>query len=179
MDLAQEKKCSLSARDRFDILTFAAAAADDNGFVNSFIFERAMYCYAAIMLVEDIKKDEIRSRVSENIIDAWDYLIQNDIIQELRNQYADDLDYLAEAGERWLGEYDTYATSARGILSLVEAFTGSAVSDAANALQDTVSRSKIADIIKIADNWGMNSDALKLERQDRDWEVPDSESLFE
>jgi len=178
MNLAQEKTCSLSARDRYDILTFAISAADDNGFVNSFIFERAMYCYAAIILTEDDMKDDIRARVSENIIDAWDYLVQNNIIQELRDRYADDLDYLAKEGGVWLDEYDTYATSARGILSLVETFTGSAVSDAVNALRATAEESGVANVINIAQDWGMTRDALKESREEKEWEEKDPESLL-
>lgn len=178
MNLAQEKTCSLSARDRYDILTFAISAADDNGFVNSFIFERAMYCYAAIMLTKDDVKDDIRSKVSANIIDAWDYLVQSNIIQELRDQYADDLDYLAKEGEVWLDEYDAYAVSARGILSLVETFTGNAVSDAANALRATAEETGVTNVINIAQDWGMNRDALKESHEEKEWAEKDPESLL-
>ena len=41
MDLSKEKSNRLSAKDRYDILTFAIEAADDNGFVRRYSFS---YC---------------------------------------------------------------------------------------------------------------------------------------
>ena len=179
MDLSKEKSNRLSAKDRYDILTFAIEAADDNGFVNSFVFERAIYCYAAIILTEDELKDDIRSRVADNLIEAWDYLVQSNIIQELMEEYGKELNILADEGAIWFEEYDKYATSARGILSLVEEFTGSAVTNAASALQNTAEETGISNIIQISDEWGMNREAVKPERAKKDYEEKDIESLFD
>lgn len=179
MDLSKEKSNRLSAKDRYDILTFAIEVADDNGFVNSFIFERAIYCYAAIILTEDELKDNIRSKVAEDLIEAWDYLVQSNIIQELMEEYSNELNVLADEGAIWFEEYDKYATSARGILSLVEEFTGSAVTNAASALQNTAEETGISNIIQIADEWGMNREAVKPERVKKDYEEKDIESLFD
>jgi hypothetical protein len=44
-------------------------AADDNGFINSFIFERALYCYAAIMLYPE-HKEELAELATSNLIAA-------------------------------------------------------------------------------------------------------------
>lgn len=178
MDLSKEKSNRLSAKDRYDILTFAIEAADDNGFVNSFVFERALYCYAAIVLTEDDLQEDIRQKVNNNLIEAWDYLVQNNIIQELAEEYGEELDQLANEGATWFEEYDKYATSARGILSLVETFTGNAVSNAATALQDTARQTGVANIIQLADEWGMNRDSLASPQETKDWEEKDEESLL-
>lgn len=178
MDLSKEKSNRLSAKDRYDILTFAIEAADDNGFVSSFVFERAIYCYAAIILTGDELKDDIRSRIADNLIEAWDYLVQSNIIQELMEEYGEELNTLADEGIIWFEEYDKYATSARGILSLVEQFTGNAVSNAASALQTTAEQTGVANIIQIADDWGMNRRDLVPERVERDWEEEAEEFLF-
>ena len=61
INLAQEESYKLSAKDRYDILSFAIEAADDGGFVSSFVFERAMYLYAAIILDEDRADDIIKT----------------------------------------------------------------------------------------------------------------------
>lgn len=179
MDLSKEKSNRLSAKDRYDILTFAIEAADDNGFVNSFVFERAIYCYAAIILTEDELKDNIRSKVANDLIEAWDWMVENDILQDLIAEYGDELNVLADEGAIWFEEYDKYATSARGILSLVEEFTGSAVTNAASALQSTAEETGISNIIQIADEWGMNREAVKPERAQKDYEEKDVESLFD
>ena len=179
MDLSKEKSNRLSAKDRYDILTFAIEAADDNGFVNSFVFERAIYCYAAIILTEDELKDNIRSKIAENLVEAWDWLVENNTIQELMTEYKEEFDILANEGAIWFEEYDKYATSARGILSLVEQFSGDIVNSAASALRNTAEETGISNIIQIADDWGMNRELLKPERKIKDYEEKDIESLFE
>ena len=152
MDLSKEKSNRLSAKDRYDILTFAIEAADDNGFINSFVFERAIYCYAAIILTEDELKDNIRSKVAENLVEAWDWLVENNTIQELMAEYKEEFDVLADEGTIWFEEYDKYATSARGILSLVEQFSEDIVSNAASTLRSTAKETGISNVIQIADD---------------------------
>lgn len=99
--LTKEEENILSAKDRYDIYSFAIEAADDGGFLNSFVFERAIYCYAAILLIEDEElQNEVRSKISENLITGWDYLIKNNIIQELQEKYHECLESIAE--EAWI-----------------------------------------------------------------------------
>ena len=93
-------------------------------------------------------------------------------------EYEEEFNTLADEGTIWFEEYDKYATSARGILSLVEQFTGNAVTSAASALQTTAEQTGVANIIQIADDWGMNRRDLVPERVERDWEEKAEESLF-
>lgn len=176
INLAQEESYKLSAKDRYDILSFAIEAADDGGFVSSFIFERAMYLYAAIILDED-RADDIREKITQNLIGAWDYVIQEKIIQEMQEKYSEDLDKLAEEGWIWFEEYNNYNLSMRGILSLVEQFTGNAIGSAASVLENTAKTSGVSDVLRIADEWGMNRAVLKSEKEQPTKEK-DNETLF-
>ena len=179
IDLEKEKSYALSAKDRYDILTFATDVADDGGFVNSFVFERAIYCFAAILLVEDqALKADIQGRVAANLVEAWDYLIQNDIIQELIENYREDFDILGNEGANWIEDYDKYATSARGILNLVEQFSGDIVQSAATQLNNSMNETNAANIIQIADKWGLNNEVAKEKRDQKDYEEKNVESLF-
>lgn len=180
IDLEKEKSYALSAKDRYDILSFATEAADDGGFLNSFVFERAIYSFAAIILEEDkAQKADIQSRVAANLIEAWDHLVQNNIIQEMQEKYAEELEQLAQEGWAWFEEYENFATSARGILNLVEQFSGDIVQSAANRLNDTMQESGASTIIDIADKWGLNNAAMAPAREQKDYEEKDVESLFE
>lgn len=69
INLETEKSLALDAQERYDIISFAMDAADDNGFINSFVFERALYCYAAIMLYPEIA-EELSEKVISNLISA-------------------------------------------------------------------------------------------------------------
>lgn len=169
INLAQEESYKLSAKDRYDILSFAIEAADDGGFVSSFIFERALYLYAAIILNED-RADDIREKITQNLIEAWDYAIREKIIQEMLESYKDDLDQLAEEGWSWFEEYNNYILSARGIISIIEQFSNDMVNSAANKLKNTMEETGAKDIIGIADEWGMNRVAQK--------ETENEETLF-
>ena len=176
INLAQEESYKLSAKDRYDILSFAIEAADDGGFVSSFIFERAMYLYAAIILNED-RADDIRKKIIQNLIEAWDYAIQEKIIQEMLENYKDDLDQLAEEGWSWFEEYNNYILSARGVLSFAQEFSGDIVSSAATVLKDTMEETGAKNIIDIADEWGMNRTILKSE-ETKEIKEENSETLF-
>lgn len=176
INLAQEESYKLSAKDRYDILSFAIEAADDGGFVSSFIFERAMYLYAAIILDEN-RANDIREKITQNLIEAWDYAIQEKIIQEMLESYKDDLDQLAEEGWSWFEEYNNYILSARGVLSFAQEFSGDIVSSAATVLKDTMEETGAKNIIDIADEWGMNRTILKPE-ETKEIKEENSEALF-
>lgn len=69
INLETEKSLALDAQERYDIISFAMDAADDNGFINSFVFERALYCYTAIMLYPELKED-LSEKVASDLINA-------------------------------------------------------------------------------------------------------------
>ena len=51
IDFEKEKSLALDAQERYDIIAFAMDAADDDGFINSFIFERALCCFDGAVLL--------------------------------------------------------------------------------------------------------------------------------
>lgn len=156
LDLNKEKTLALSSAAQFDIITFAIQAAEEDGFLNSFIFERALYCFAAIVLNDD-RKEEISHLVSQGIIEAWEQLVEDGTIEEMINNYQDALDDLSENAQRWFEEYGKYTISARGLLNNIQELSGSVVQDAVQQLRDASSEAGVLDILQLADNWGMNN----------------------
>lgn len=179
LSLDEEKSLLLSAKDRYDILNFAAQAADENGFVNSFVFGRAIWCYALILLTEDEdKKNEIRSKVAADLIAAWDSFVEEDIFSDLlkKDGVQKAFDVLAQESEIWIDEYTRYATSARGIVSLVENFTNAAVNNAASALENTANATGVSEVLDIADKWGMNRQVAVIKKPKA--ELPEEEGTL-
>lgn len=156
LDLNKEKTSALSSAAQFDIINFSIQAAEENGFLNSFIFERALYCFAAIVLNDD-RKDEISSLVAKGVIEAWEQLVEDGIMDELIVNYAEALDDLSENAQRWFEEYNKYTISARGLLNTIQELSGSIVQNAATQLRDASSDAGVLDVLKIADEWGMNN----------------------
>lgn len=154
INLDLEKICKLSCMEQYEIMDFAMQAAEDNGFINSFIFERALYLYAAIVLFQE-RKEEIAAAIAESLPQAWTKFVEDGTIEQLINDYPDDMNMLADNAQRWYDEYVTYAHSARGLLDTIKIFSGDIVESAANRLVNSTD-GDISKILDIADSWGMN-----------------------
>lgn len=173
INLDQELAATLSPQERYDIISFAMNAADDNGFINSFVYERALYMYAAIVLYPD-QKDDLSSRVADNILDAWEYMIGENIIQTMLQEHKVAIELLTKEAQTWYEEYAEWAHSVRGILDVVQDYTGEIVDSAAKRLQQTSDETGVAQLLNIADDWGMNRQMPQVENN----VVPLDDSLF-
>lgn len=176
IDIELEKSFKLNAQDRYDIISMAMDAADDNGFINSFIYERALYVYAAIMLYPEWK-DELSEAAALDLLRTWDLLLEKNLLEKMNTDYPLEISALTDAAEDWYAEYSDWAHSARGILDMVQTFTGNVLNTAAGRLEETAKETGVANIIDIANEWGMNRDSLKEIPKEENEEVPE-ESLF-
>ena len=146
----------LTSQDMYDIIHFAAQSAEDNGFVNQFIFERALYAYAAIILYPD-RKEELGRMVSNNILDAWDALLADGTIADMNENFAVDMDALGRISSVWLDDYIKYLQSMRGVFSVFQNFSGDIVESTVNRFKDAFNESDAQTVLDIADKWGMNN----------------------
>lgn len=157
----------LTSQDMYDIIHFAAQSAEDNGFVNQFVFERALYAYAAIILYPD-RKEELGRMVSDNILDAWDALLADGTIADMNENFVVDMDALGRIGSVWLDDYIKYLQSMRGVFSVFQNFSGDIVESTVNRFKDAFSESDAQTVLDIADKWGMNNtpkDETKLKEK--------------
>lgn len=150
-----EKAYSLSTQNVYDIIGFAMQNAEDNGFLNSFVFERALYLYAALILCPD-RKDEIATLISVSPLTAWETLVEDGTIESMIKDYQPELDFLAENGKNWYEEYSEYAHSARGLLDTIQDFASDIVEQAMNQFQGTLNNAELQQALALADKWGMN-----------------------
>lgn len=167
IDLKVEKDLKLSAQEVYDICDFAVQASYDDGFMNSYIYERALYIFAAIRLYED-RADEITSLAAQNINLAWTTLLEDGLLEDMAVNYETECNYLCSIGETWFDDYTKYAQSARGLLNTIQNFTGELVSSAAEQFKQINGNGEVQEVLEIADKWGLNN-ALPHE----------SETLFE
>lgn len=150
----------LTSQDMYDIIHFAAQSAEDNGFVNQFVFERALYAYAAIILYPD-RKEELGRMVSDNILDAWDALLADGTIADMNENFEVDMDALGRIGSVWLDDYIKYLQSARGILSSFQEFSGDIIQTAVEKFKTVSDEVGANQVLEIANNWGMNNNPEK------------------
>ena len=150
----------LTSQDIYDIIHFSAQSAEDNGFVNQYVFERALYAYAAIILYPD-RKEEIGRMVSNNILDAWDALVSDGTTSDMEKNFSSDIKILGEVGSVWLDDYIKYLQSARGILSSFQEFSGDIIQTAVEKFKAVSDEVGANQVLEIANNWGMNNNPEK------------------
>lgn len=156
INLENEKSLRLSAQERYDIIDFAIQAAEDNGFMNGFIFERALWLFAAIRLYED-RKNELSSMIAANLLQAWDDLVQDGTMEQMVAEYKDELDTLALEAFAWYTEFYDYAHSARGLVNMFQQYSGNALTDAVNQFQAMQNNGDFQNVLDIAKDWGMEN----------------------
>lgn len=156
IQLNAEKKRKLSTQDMYDILHFAAQSAEDNGFINQFVYERALYAYAAVILYPD-RKQELAAAISNNILDAWDVLIKDGTVENMDKDFSIDMEELARNGSIWLTDYSGYLQSLRGVFSSFQIFSNDMVDSAVKRFKNTFNDNKAEEVLNILDKWGMNN----------------------
>lgn len=176
IDLQLEKSLALTPQDIYDIFDFSTQAAYDDGFMNSYIFERSLIIFAAIKLLPEYS-EEVTHFAAQNINDAWLYLLENDIAEELTNSYEKEINYLADYGIFWFNDYTKYAHSARGLLNTIQTFTGDIVTNAAKQFKEVNDGSGIQEVLEIADKYGMNNGSAFI--QEKEVKENSEDSLFE
>lgn len=158
LDISLEKDKVLSTQEMYEILDFAVQAAEDNGFINSFVFVRAMYMYAAIRLYED-RREELQHMINEDLLSSWDKLVQDGTIEDMNKNYSIDMNLLADYGQVWMEEFTAYAHSARGLLNTIQEFSSDIVEQASAKFQQAVANDDIKKVTEIAEKWGMDNPA--------------------
>ena len=173
LDLNFEIISPLSSQERYEIINFALDAANDNGFLNQYVFEQAFWCKVATYLVDDID-DEIVDMVSRNPMEAWDRMIKEEILQTLFNQYRDlvisrnegnvlYLDYLGDIATQYFNDYKEYLLSFGGALSQTDMMSSDNLETFTKELQDFMNNDNTLKTLQVADDWGMNNKIDKEE----------------
>lgn len=152
-----EKNIKLTMEQVCIIEDFAAQAANDGGFMNSYVFERALLVFAAIVLYPD-RKDEINGMIGEgyDVRLAYQTLLETGLLEEMSKDYEMELEYLVTIGETWFQEAKEFEQSARGLLNTISDLSGDIVSQAASKLQ-AVASGDAKFVEEFADKWGLNN----------------------
>lgn len=154
----KEKSRTLTTKQICQIEDFAIQSANDGGFLNSYIFERALFVYASMLLLKD-KKDAIREKVTDDgdICAAFDYLVSEGIVNDMVKQYPVDIEMLLAVGKDWFSEVETYEHSARGLLDTISTLSGDIVQSAVEQL--TKAANGDAKVVQeFAEKWGFGRD---------------------
>lgn len=164
INLAQERETNFTSRQSYDIIADAVEAAYDSGFMNPFIFERALILGAtAASYPDDFPyNDEIydspREQIKINPLDLWDEILETELFDSLLENYNDKLDNLLTQGGVWFEEYKKYAYSLRGLLDNIVPLMDEVATRADQELNQIYENGDLQEVIDIGKEWGYDRD---------------------
>lgn len=163
MNLEQEKNNVFTPQETYEIISAAIDMADDEGFVNSYVFERALYVCAARILYED-QLDKINTSLLENgsPLVTWKELLDEGLVDQMIAEHSESLNYLASLGEIWFEEYTEAAHSLRSLIDVIQAFTDGMAGNMGKQLDMFKQDADVQDVISIADKWGLDRNGESL-----------------
>lgn len=165
IDISFEKERSVKTQDMYDIISFAIESANEGGFINTFVLERAIYVYTALIL-NDEKREEIQKKNAISPLAAWDFIVEEGIVEELAENHAALLEQLAKYAVVWAEDRMEYEHSVRGLLDTIQTVSGDIVENMRKSLSETVENGDVKEVLKIADDWGLNRDIKEDDNKD-------------
>lgn len=173
INLEQVKNCPLTSQEMYDMINSCIEAAEDNGFLNQFVFERALVCHEILNLIEDLD-DLAGSRVAENPLTAFDQFLEQGQIDELIANHKDAVEYIGQIAAQYFEDYEKYLLSIGGVLNKAEIFSSEVLQNMAGQVQTLTTNQDVKEALRIADEWGMNRVPPKAENPVDSKEVLDS-----
>lgn len=156
MNINLEKAYKLSSQERYDIISNAMDAAEDDGFINQFVFIRSLYVFAARVLYPELTEQINTDLLNGSPMIVWDKMLEDGTIDSMVDDYSDELNILADEGQIWLEDFMTFRNSARGIIDVLQVFTENIAGGMGKQLEMFKNDVDIAGVQEIAEKWGFN-----------------------
>ena len=173
INIEEVLNCPLTSQEIYDMINSCLEEAEDNGFLNQFVFERALVCHEVLLLIEDL--DDIDSpMVAENPLSAFDHFLEMGYIQNLVKNHAATVDYIGKVAAQYFADYEKYLLSIGGVLNKAEIFSSEVLQNMAGQMNDLTKNGDIQETLKIANDWGMNRQPAQAENPIDSKQVLDS-----
>lgn len=162
INIEEVLNCPLTSQEIYDMINSCLEEAEDNGFLNQFVFERALVCHEVLLLIEDL--DDIDGpMVAENPLTAFDHFLEMGYIQNLIKNHTATVDYISKIAAPYYDDYEKYLLSVGGVLNKAEIFSSEVLQNMAGQFNDLTKNGDIQETLKIADEWGMNRKPAQVE----------------
>ncbi len=136
----------------------AVMDAYDDGFMNQYIMEHALYCHLLAQLKyqdDEEECEEISAKIHKNPLVFWMENIEE--IKEMVDNYEDDLMEVSRISEKWYSDYTAYAYSMRGMLDNLSDIMTGVTQRAEDELQQLNTNGDFEEVRKIAQKWGIDN----------------------
>ena len=162
INIEEVLNCPLTSQEIYDMINSCLEEAEDNGFLNQFVFERALVCHEVLLLIEDL--DDIDGpMVAENPLTAFDHFLEMGYIQNLIKNHTATVDYIGKVAAQYFEDYEKYLLSIGGVLNKAEIFSSEVLQNMAGQVNAVIQNDDIKETLHIADEWGMNRHPQQVE----------------
>ena len=161
IDMELEKQSTLTAKDMNDLLAFSIGESENDGFVNRYVFERAMYTYLYLLLAEGDEQEKVRNSINENgVLVVWQELVGTGKIEQMAQDHQTEITLVERAGAGVFDDYNAYSKSIRASFANIQSVSSNVMENAAKQMSQMLSSDQYKDIMDIAEKWGMNNTLL-------------------
>lgn len=162
INIEEVLNCPITSQEIYDMINSCLEEAEDNGFLNQFVFERALVCHEVLLLIEDLN-DIDGPMVAENPLTAFDHFLEMGYIQNLIKNHTATVDYIGKIAAQYFEDYEKYLLSVGGVLNKAEIFSSEVLQNMAGQMNNLTKNGDIQETLKIANEWGMNRQLLQVE----------------
>lgn len=161
INLENEKASAVSAAQMNELLAFAIGEAENDGFINQYVFERAAYVYLYLSLCEE---EEEQKKVSDavdldGVLVTWTNLVKEGKIEEMVKNHDVEVQLATDACDRVFKDYFDYSNSIRATFAGFQSSSARAMKETMKQLSDAMSSEQYKDVLDIAEKWGMSNGA--------------------
>lgn len=158
INLEIEKSLKITPQETYDIISKAIDLANDEGFINQYVFERSLYI-ATLAVLDDSARDSIADAMAagDSPLTVWYSLLEDGKIDSMIESYAAEIEYIHTEASIWYDDYVTYAASPRGMIESLEKLSDSFTKSMSSQVEALQNDPKINETLETANNLGMNN----------------------
>lgn len=160
IDFKAEKECKFTAADIYAIMDIAAQNANDNGYLNYYVYERCLLLHA-IKICYPEKLDEVVAAMDSNVLEAWDKYLKDGTIEKMMDEYSDSIDILNDIAEIYFMEYREYLMSIRAVATDFQQVVGKGAEQGNENIANLFLNKDVEEVRAIADKWGINNSTMQ------------------
>lgn len=165
INIPVEKEYFITPQQTYDIISAAIEDAYDNGFINKYVFYRAMLSHLYVTL-EDLDETNAAEEHMNVHISPLGYWYEHiDVISDMIDKYQKEMNYLEETTSQWIQDYIEFAYSTRGMIDNLSDLMEDMTQRAEDDLLSIKAQDQLKTAMEIADKWGMNND-VEVDIQD-------------
>lgn len=164
INLENEKASAVAAKEMNELLAFAIGEAENDGFINQYVFERAAYVFLYLLLCEEEdEKKKVGDAIDlDGVLVTWTNLVKDGKIEEMVKSHDVEVQLTIDACDRVFKDYLDYSKSIRATFAGFQSSSARAMKETMKQLSETISSEQYKDVLDIAEKWGMSNDASLL-----------------